>query len=472
MSLGELGGECRRLKCTDNYTHLGTVRMAHAQACADLDRRADLARSVYRPLRSRILRNPELSVVERCHLLFSMVLSSYTHGLGTWSLTTATEKRKFRGHYMQFLRGAVRPLHALPCRRLEDQQVCAVLGALLPSEALAVSRIRAFSQVALSGSAFVKTALLREQVWLDAVCEDLAMLQTSAPTPSVKAFLQVPRQEMWTAWHFSARSLSHVLKRFRRKCVASRQPIVQAALAKARMHHQLSEAGCIYVKVPPASSAQRCFACVDCGQVFSTACACAAHRRSVHGHRARASFGFGSACQVCATQFWTHARLHDHLRRSEQWAQTYESSDIVEPESVAVEPPHKALPPMRLIGPQPWWASLRPCQPSDVPLPPNPDLNCDAAFGRFRATMHYTSFFAQWFRAVEAGYETKLQSYFESSAGCPEWHLAVRVTAALSCSEQGLFVQKPSAAFVGSHFILLGPYQAIKQAREWDLEQL
>ena len=300
LSLGELDGKCRSLKCTDNYTHLGSVRMAHAQACADLDRRADLARSVYRPLRSRILRNPELSVPERCHLLFSMVVSSYTHGLGTWSLATATEQRKFRGHYMQFLRGAVRPLHELPCRRLDDEQVCAILGALLPSEALAVSRIRAFSQVALTGSAFVKTALLKERVWLDAVCTDLAMLQKSMPTPAVKAFLAVPKDEMWVAWPFTARALSHTLKRFRKRCVESRQPLIQVALDKARLHHKLSEAGCLYVKIPSVKGGQRCVACADCGMVFSTASACAAHRRSVHGHRARASFGFGTACQVCA----------------------------------------------------------------------------------------------------------------------------------------------------------------------------
>ena len=65
LPLTARGSTGKTLRCVDAYTHLGTVRNYQARARADIQRRAQLARALYQPLRARVLRNPCLTVDER-----------------------------------------------------------------------------------------------------------------------------------------------------------------------------------------------------------------------------------------------------------------------------------------------------------------------------------------------------------------------------------------------------------------------
>ena len=103
-----------RMRCTDAYVHLSTTRTPKAQAQADIHRRAGIARALYRPLRSRLLRNECLSPAERVRLLTSTVLASFLHGIDSWSMATEGEFQLYRKHFMGFLSRGSTPHSRFP----------------------------------------------------------------------------------------------------------------------------------------------------------------------------------------------------------------------------------------------------------------------------------------------------------------------------------------------------------------------
>ena len=78
------GGVCHKLRCVDDYVHLGNLRGYHASAVDDLARREQMTRDVFRPFKRRILSNAHLSLGEKQTLLAGMILAKFTHGTGTW----------------------------------------------------------------------------------------------------------------------------------------------------------------------------------------------------------------------------------------------------------------------------------------------------------------------------------------------------------------------------------------------------
>ncbi|CAE7826695.1 unnamed protein product, partial [Symbiodinium sp. CCMP2456] len=473
LCLGDLGQGTRWLRCTDNYTHLGSVRATAATATADLERRASLAHVLYRPLPSRLLNNPELTLAERRNLLFAGAFASYLHNVGTWTLSTGAEQRLYQRHYMKLVKGSIRPLFGVPSRRLTDVQACAVVGALTPHEALASSRVRVLAQVASRGSPFLWALLIAEREWLVAARGALELVHSVVSNPSVKEYLAGGLADSFSAWPFTAAQVSGLLRKFKKIAVASRNDLAEEALAKATVHHQAATLGFVFVRLADKPVGGAIARCEDCGQTFGSVAACAAHRSAVHGLKSEASHGFGTDCQVCAKRYWTRARLRDHLRRSAVCASVYKNSDIQEGQLVAQAPGQCNLPVVPLIGPRPWWATLVPR--NDTECLPTPALSFEphVAFCRYRYHMNYPAFFACWSRAVETGHLAALLQYFGlQEEGTPEWMLATRVVLALGRNQTGQFVQDQLVAVVREGCVLFGPKQALKALSELRLDLL
>ena len=477
LSMDASDGTRKSLRCVDAYTHLGTVRNYQASARADIQRRAQLARAMYQPLRARILRNPCLTVGERRAILCTTVLAAFTHGVGTWALDTALDLGAFCKHYMMFVRGAVQPLFQVPCRRLADAWACAAVGVLLPQEALALARIRALSQVALRGSVFLQHLLVQEQSWLLAVFEDLRQAQSWAPSAAVSSLLTAGTAHVFHSWPLSKAQVGSWLKRCRRACLDRRIPLHAKALAKAHMHRQVVEAGCHFIKMTLPAGHTRCVPCPECGQSFSTAAACAAHRSRMHNIRALASFGFGTACQVCSREFWSAARLREHLRRSQRCARIFEASDIQEQMPPAAAPLSSQLPPVPLIGPVPWWATMEPGGPTDPPRqPPSlPGIDFPLMFGEFHSRMDFTAYFSRLAKVIEAGAGLDFCEYLDDLLSSNlDWRLAGVVAQAVVQCRPGIVCHGPKAGYVpeGFDFVLIGPVHAIRSLADQDLTVL
>ena len=476
LPIAALDASRKSLRCVDAYTHLGTVRSYQAHARADIQRRAQLARALYQPLRTRVLRNPCLTVGERRTMLCATVLAAFTHGVGTWALDTDLDFGAFCKHYMMFVRGAVQPLFHVPCRRLADDWACAAVGVLLPREALAFARIRALSQVALRGSTFLRSILIQDRSWLQAVFEDLRMAQSCVPSAAVVDLLAAGPARVFRGWTLSTLQVGNWLRRCRQYCLDSRQQLQSRALAKAQLHQQIADAGCCYAKLLlPAARPMR-VPCPDCGQSFSTEAACAAHRSRVHGVRALASFGFGTACQVCSREFWGAGRLREHLRRSSHCARVYEASDISEPAPARAL--HSCrLPPVPLIGPVPWWATMEPGGPIVTPQPPSspPSIDFHQMFGQSQSRMDFPTFFSRLARVVEAGAGADFCEYLDDILSSHlDWQLASVVARAIVRRETGVIPCGSMAGYVPDDLgcVLIGPARAIQSLARRDLSML
>ncbi|CAE7871729.1 unnamed protein product [Symbiodinium microadriaticum] len=81
------------------------------------------------------------------------------------------------------------------------------------------------------------------------------------------------------------------------------------------------------------------------------------HMAKRHGAAAHAAVG--SACQACMRQFWSTARLRQHLRSSQGCAGAYEGADL-DAELPVAKDQDQRLPPVPLVGPKPFSGSLRP----------------------------------------------------------------------------------------------------------------
>ncbi|CAE7750061.1 unnamed protein product [Symbiodinium microadriaticum] len=201
------------MRCVSKYTHLGTLRASSATTVADVQHRTGLARESLHPVRRRLLCNPNFTRPEKCQFVFSLIVSRLMHNAGTWVFPHASHYNALRKGYLSLLRGCVRPICNVPCRRLDDMQVCALLGAMLPDEALACARIRTLAAASAKGHDFLKTMLLREQAWLGAALQAVRTVATQLKSATLVDWVnQVSVDDSFPQWPLSAGATHSLLR--------------------------------------------------------------------------------------------------------------------------------------------------------------------------------------------------------------------------------------------------------------------
>ena len=448
------------LRCVDDYVHLGNLRGFQAAFASDVKRRGQLARDVYRPFQRRILCNTHLSLRERQNLLAGMILAKFMHGAGTWAIREGQNSSIFSKTYMSFLRGSVRPLHGVPCRRLNEAQICALTGALTPGEALAVQRVRLLSQLSLKADSYLKHCLALETTWLQAVATDLRCIADVLDCSAIRTYLaEACCTVTWVErWPFDKRATANMLRKFRRACLARRDDLIPAALAKARAHDQVSVNGLVFITLKAGTPALLSFKCNDCGRAFSGAARLAVHRAKKHAVRALATEAWGTACEICRRQYWSTDRLKEHFRRSPSCAFAYQQAEIGTLPRLQMAP--NATPPVPLVGPSPWWATLRPTV-EQAPAPCNqmPDAT------QLLQLAQVPTYAQQWLSMVEQGiaWRSNLQN---SDWARPIVQLTAHIVenAFLDAEEHFFAVGGLATVYQGARF-LLGPEKPLREAR-------
>ena len=135
------------------------------------------------------------------------------------------------------------------------------------------------------------------------------------------------------------------------------------------------------------------------------------------------------------------------------------------------------MPPVPLIGPVPWWATMEPGGPIDTPQPPPsvPDIDFQQMFGVFQSRMDFPAYFSRFARVVEAGAELDFCEYLDDILSSnPDWQLAGAVARAVIRTKPGIVLHGSMAGYVpeGLGFLLLGPVQAIRSIAGQDLTVL
>ena len=425
------------VRCVAQYTHLGTIRTADSSLLPELMYRARYTRELFLPVRARLLRNQNFSLAERQGFLASLVLARLMHNAGTWDLSCPEHFGAFARPYMSFLRGSIRPLHGVPCRRLSHEQVCALANCLRPSEALACARVRLLASFSLYPDPFVCAALEAAVTWLRQAWADVRLVCSVLPGSSRYVRALQPLLEANTIvpafgpWPLTLADTRAMLKAFRKQALHEREGLCQPALHKARVHEAAAQAEVVYFRLAPLSGDEQPVTCSTCRSSFRSAAALASHCAKVHGQRAPSAAAVGTACQVCMRQFWSTPRLRQHLRRSDKCARAFVGADL-DPEMPQQEAGNIRLPPTLLVGPQPWWASLTPPLYSNTAMPPVvPD------FSRFtvnhNGSLDFASSFQHWTRQVEAFGQPLVDSVLRAVQRSDDaWRLARRLAESLA----------------------------------------
>ena len=288
------------VRCVAQYTHLGTIRTTDASMLPELAARARHAREIFQPVRARLLRNQHLSLAEGQGFLVSLVLARFLHNAGTWDLPCQGHYQAFAKPYMGFLRGSVRALHGVPCRRLLHDQVCALTNCLSPSEALACARVRLFASFSLRPDPFVCAALDATETWLRQAWDDLRMICSALPASSrfVRVFgpLLAARTDQYTfpVWPLSSADTKAMLRAYRKHVLQARQALCAPALHKARAHEAAALEGVVYLRLPaPAAVKATTVVCPTCRSSFKGQAALASHCSKVHGQPAPSAAAVG-----------------------------------------------------------------------------------------------------------------------------------------------------------------------------------
>ena len=163
---------------------------------------------------------------------------------------------------------------------------------------------------------------------------------------------------------FSAPSVANRwARRYLRACVDARANFRVQRRKELEAMQEAREAGIVFCKFKPEGPRpEEGFSCALCQDVFSTKAARAAHCSKAHQQLAPSTrLAAGTSCAFCMKEFWTRDRLKMHLRKSPVCLSVAEEADLLGDCTVLSQDSCcRRLPATRLVGPQPWWAGLRP----------------------------------------------------------------------------------------------------------------
>ena len=422
----DFNGKARFIHCVSSYVHLGSLRDHKADMQDEIQRRAVLTREVYHPVRKRLIANPCFTRTERQGMFFSFILSRFLHGAGTWAFGDAASQAAYIRRYMSLARGVVRPLWGVPCRRLNESQVCSLVNCMSPLEALACARFRALAQVACKGTKFLRVLVTNATLWLEETLEDVAYVARVLKDVALQAFLSSRSMtpEWLSAFPYSPRLASNLLRRFRADRLRLRAALAEPAVHKASTLDKAEAAGMRIIYWPEPSTTAALHTCNQCAATFDTAAAKAAHMAKIHAQAAPAAAAVGSACQACMKEFWTTQRLREHLRKSRRCVQSYNGADLGPEDPVQASTGAVVLPPTVLIGPRPYWANFAPPLPCHASPSPGV-LQQILATANHSGQDFYHSFLRTRTRLVERySRQAIADALAAASAKDPSWLLA------------------------------------------------
>ena len=246
------------------------------------------------------------------------VFPRYLHGAGLWRLRTGKEQDGAITPLAQAARSAVRPILGFTSEGLDQTEVCAALDIPIPQELLRGQQLRAWTELAREADAFTWLALCEDGVWMQQAYD--------ASEPILRGTgLTLPRPEDAEACKTFAVRHKPTLRS------ATRAYFRRQVAARAEQGRQVRGSRDLWQRAPAVKNISLVddFACETCNATFKDARRLAVHRAKQHKCWSSArQAAFGTRCEICTVEFWTHTRLQEHLRRSAPCLAAYAASDL------------------------------------------------------------------------------------------------------------------------------------------------
>ena len=348
------------LHITSKYVHLGALLDSAGDDSAAMRHRASLMREMIGPMK-KLCRNQHIPEHTKRQLLCSMPLARLRHGSGFWRTLQAQSRQLYGRIYAEAPRRLLRPITGLSTHGLTDEDVFTVLQIASASEMRYADQVRQLGWLLAEPDSRLHGLWMADTAWTSEITTALQEVVGWQGISTVQAWALVQGQpQIAGTW----------ARRYLKRCVKAKAAESEVRRPQLLAMQKLREAGFIFCKRPAQPAAAPSFACDFCSLAFTSAAARASHCQKVHAVAAPAAeAALGSACQVCRVQFWTTARLKQHMRQSTKCRTVALAADLQAENIDRTIGDVKAwLPATKLIGPQPWWACLSPLP--ENPLPP------------------------------------------------------------------------------------------------------
>ena len=302
------------------YRHLGAIIDPEMKLGAERRHRTALANAAYDSARDLLLQNRDLRMQTRAELFQSAVVSTYFN-LPLW-VTTGVEWTKMSSAFSRIVR-------RLLCKQIDGPTLFRVPLPLIhwatgcwPLEYYARrSRISAVISLAQAAPPVLWATIQNAKEWAQQLREDLHWLVTGEADqwPQVSA-------AGWPHWcHLLQQSPDRVRRRVRKRnqddFVAYQKEEATSVCLWTLYRTVVQPGGHEQVK------ACRCFICE---KGFKNRAGLGAHFYKSHGRWATyRQCVVGTYCRACSTEFWSTARLEDHLRSSSHCARQLQQKGMV-----------------------------------------------------------------------------------------------------------------------------------------------
>ncbi|CAE7867369.1 unnamed protein product [Symbiodinium necroappetens] len=343
-------------------------------------------------------------------------------------------------------------------------EVCTLLRAMMPEEALAQSRVRVLAGLGHNGGHYLQAQCAADPDWVSALRSDVSFIAKVLADESLQSYaamLPDSNLEWIKSWPWTKERTRVRLAAFRQAAIRSRQGRHAQVCHKAKAHNRVLELGACFHRLADPLPENRIHPCPECKAMFLTKAAATAHRAACHDVRSDAAFAVGTACEVCRRQFWDTKRLSQHFRSSPRCAAVHREADL-QPTNKEVLA-DKRMPPHVLVGPAPWWSTMT-HEPSTPPDPTPNAVNYLQDLLNMQIAKQVPLFFRMLACSVESQGRDAVLDAIQSVQGSDEWLLVVQVASVLGQDcELHVFTAGQSMAAFQAGNLLLGPAAAVRE---------
>ena len=291
------------MKAVSTYKHLGTKHQAGGKMDEEVKFRCEQAWAAWRPLSKHIFLNRHLKVGTKIELLQSLIFTRLYYGAGAWPVLTKRQMKKLEVTMMKMIRGVMGCTYKGQKEHWSDKQVLIRAGLPGVRERLAKERLTYAKRFFQKAEAFIIEAVYVEEEktqgsWLSGLREDLTwMHDVDGRWPSE---LEEIKEEWTRRGGWKAAVKKTILRHGQQERIAY------------DLRKKLKDEGWRGEEEEEEKQDER-WVC-ECGSTHTTKTGLAVHKRHKHGKEGdEYKFGNSSRCQVCLREFWSAARLRQHL---------------------------------------------------------------------------------------------------------------------------------------------------------------
>ena len=308
-----------KIRLITQYRHLGGRLVLAAKDKPGVGQ----SRAVYNKYRNKLFQSSQIKLDTRVQLMEPFVLAIVQFGMGTWTSFRECDIRSANGRLMNMYRGLLRPnfpRDVLMCMSHDEIITRVQLPTL--DILIHINRLRHFSHILRFGPSMLWALVEHERTWIELCRQSFRWLfeQLRSTIP-----LSCPDDD-WTTWAQFIQTEPKRWKGYLKR--AQKHATLQIGLqwSTKYWHSYILELTSAFNGVTPwgaptVSTLEAFHICAPCQMRFKNRSAWSVHAFKKHNRICfLRQFSNKAICEKCCVNYWTPARLVQHLQYSHECA--------------------------------------------------------------------------------------------------------------------------------------------------------